>query len=656
MAGTEGGRPADSQSLNHSHGHGHGHAQSQAGSTTTSHNPSHGKHSLAHSYRRQSFTFAAGSARPSLLSTSPAPPMRRGWARANLTDDEVKSLEQEERELLKTSLENENRHRDRDRSRDRDRRRRDSRAGYGAVQEHETQATDSQAVAAAGRQTHHGSATTGGGGDESTPLLSGAAAATSEDLCEAWDEAVQEDKATSTFSHEAAVLGRSSVPLVVTFLLQASEQFSTVFVLGHLGTKELGASSLSTMLSAIMAFSLFQGCISSLDTLCPQAYGAGKKELVGIHVQRCLLLLGLLHIPVGFVFLNGENVMLLLKQDPEIARLVGAYLRRFLLGVPAMGIFETLKRYTQAKGDFRAGTVCLFVSAPLNVLLNYLLVYNARIGIGFIGAPTAVAITFWLQAFLLFTYIWLVDDKDAWSGFSRRAFSNWGPMIRLAIPGVVMILSEWAAFEVLSVFSSWLGTSQLAAQSILNTSSSILFQVPFAVSVATATRIGNLIGAGTEQPARICSRVAMWFGLTIALVGAALLFSLRHRLGRLFSTDEEVVRLVSAVVPFLAFFSCFDALAAVAQGVLRGLGKQAVAAIVNLPAYYIVALPAGILLAFPAKLGLYGIWIGMFLALLIVAVAETAIVFFTDFRKVIRKARERNERDEAASLDADAQD
>ena len=575
--------------------------------SSRSHSDAHGKHALARSYRRQSFAFAAGAARPAVLSSSPGSLLGGGGHhhrtdKTVLTDQEVRELEDEERELLKTSLQNENRR------------------------------TNSSS-------RHSGDTT------ERTPLLPPA----SQDLCDAWDSAVEDDKVTSTFRHEAKVLGRSSVPLVVTFLLQASEQFSTVFVLGHLGTKELGASSLSTMLSAIMAFSLFQGCISSLDTLCPQAYGAGRKELVGVHVQRCLLLLALLHIPVGLVFLNGEAVMLLLRQDREIARLVGQYLRRFLLGVPAMGIFETLKRYTQAKGDFRAGTVCLFVSAPVNVLLNYLLVYHPKIGIGFIGAPTAVAITFWLQACLLLAYIWLFDDKDAWSGFSRRAFDNWGPMVKLAVPGVMMILSEWAAFEVLSVFSSWLGTNELAAQSILNTSSSILFQIPFAISVATATRIGNLVGAGTQQPARVCAKVAMCFGVTIALIGAALLFSLRHRLGRLFSTDEEVIRLVSEVVPFLAFFSCFDALAAVAQGVLRGSGKQAIAAIVNLPAYYVVALPTGILLAFPAKLGLYGIWIGMFLALLIVATAEVVIVFNTDYSKVIQVARERNEREEADS-------
>ncbi|BFZ58490.1 hypothetical protein PYCC9005_005553 [Savitreella phatthalungensis] len=513
----------------------------------------HGKHSLANSYRRQSF--AAGFARPALLASSPLPA-------GHLTAEEEEACHDEERELLRTSAQ-------------------DTRAAGAS--------NTSRAIPS-----------------ENSPLLP------KTDTDDLWDEAVEGNRVQSTWRHESRVLGRTSLPLIITFLLQASEQFSTVFSLGRLGTKELGASSLSTMVSAIMAFSLFQGCISSLDTLCPQAYGAGRKELVGVHVQRCLLLLVLLHIPVALVFLNGEALMLLLRQDPEIARLSGQYLQRFLLGVPAMAVFETLKRYTQAKGDFRAGTYCLFISAPINIVLNYVLVWDERIGIGFVGAPTAVVLTFWLQAGLLLLYIYFFDDKDAWGGFSKRAFSNWGPMIKLAIPGVLMILSEWAAFEVLSVFSSWLGTPQLAAQSILNTSSSILFQIPFAISVATATRIGNLVGAGTEQPARICARVAIGFGVVNAIAAAVLLFVFRKQWGHMFSRDPEVIVLVSEVIPFLAFFGCFDALAAVAQGVLRGLGKQAIAAAVNLPAYYAVALPAGIALAFPAHMGLYGIWIGMF--------------------------------------------
>lgn len=35
-----------------------------------------------------------------------------------------------------------------------------------------------------------------------------------------------------------------------------------------------------------------------------------------------------------------------------------------------------------------------------------------------------------------------IDGKEAWGGFSKKAFRNWGPMINFAISGVVMTCSE----------------------------------------------------------------------------------------------------------------------------------------------------------------------------------------------------------------------
>ena len=79
-----------------------------------------------------------------------------------------------------------------------------------------------------------------------------------------------------------------------------------------------------------------------------------------------------------------------------------------------------------------------------------------------------------------------------------------GVMIRLAIPGMIMIEAEYLAFEVLTLVSSRFGPEALAAQSILATLGSVTYQLPFALSIAASTRIANLIGAGLV-PAAVTS-------------------------------------------------------------------------------------------------------------------------------------------------------
>jgi multidrug resistance protein, MATE family len=72
------------------------------------------------------------------------------------------------------------------------------------------------------------------------------------------------------------------------------------------------------------------------------------------------------------------------------------------------------------------------------------------------------------------------------------------------------------------------------------------------------------------------------------------------------------VRLVAQVMPLVASFQVADGLAGSCGGVLRGLGRQHLGAAFNIVAYYILALPLGISLAFRSGYGLQGLWIGEF--------------------------------------------
>lgn len=45
-------------------------------------------------------------------------------------------------------------------------------------------------------------------------------------------------------------------------------------------------------------------------------------------------------------------------------------------------------------------------------------------------------------------------------------------------------------------------------------------------------------------------------------------------------------------------------------GALRGVGLQHIGAVVNIVAYYLIALPLGITLAFRTTMGLMGLWLG----------------------------------------------
>lgn len=159
-------------------------------------------------------------------------------------------------------------------------------------------------------------------------------------------------------------------------------------------------------------------------------------------------------------------------------------------------------------------------------------------------------------------------------------------MIRLAVPGYIMVISEFLAFEILTLASAHLSTTALAAQSVLATLSVITFQIPFPISIAASTRLANLIGADLPGAAQVCIRVTLAMACCAGAFNVVMLTTLRNYIPRIFTSDPAVTELIVHVVPLFAAFQLFDALVANCSGVLRGMGRQKIGGWVNVLCYY----------------------------------------------------------------------
>ncbi len=458
-----------------------------------------------------------------------------------------------------------------------------------------------------------------------------------------WEEAVAAGKIQTTWQREAKVLVQFSTPLMVTFVLQYSLTVASIFAVGHIGTVELGAVSLASMTATITGYAIYQGLATSLDTLCAQAYGSGRKKLVGLQMQRMTYFLWAISIPIAIIWLLADKILTAIVPEPEVAKLAGLYLKVILIGAPGFATFEAGKRFVQAQGLFSASLYVLLFCAPLNAFMNWLFVWKFRWG--FIGAPIAVAITDNLLPLGLFIYVRFFSKKgmSCWNGFTRKALQNWTPMIKLALPGLLMVEAEVLAFEILTFAASYFGVRALAAQSVLATLNSLTFQIPFPLSIAASTRIANLIGATLADAAKTSAKVAGYAAVIVGIFNLLLLSTFRNLIPRLFSDDEDVIQLVAAVLPLCAAFQLVDALATICNGILRGLGKQEVGGYVQLFCYYAVAMPISMGTAFGLGWGLWGLWTGVAIALGLVAGIEGLFLVWVRWEGSVEEARRRNE-------------
>lgn len=271
-------------------------------------------------------------------------------------------------------------------------------------------------------------------------------------------------------------------------------------------------------------------------------------------------------------------------------------------------------------------------------MLNYLFINTFQMGL--YGAPLATGIAYWASFLLLVAYAAFVRGRECWGGLALgRALHprHMAPFARLAVLGVIHVGTEWWAFEIVALAAGRLGTIPLAAQSVIMTADQIINTVPFGLGVAASSRVGNLLGAREPRLARRAAHCAAVLSTVAGALILAVLMAVKDDFGRLFNDDDRVVRLVADVMPFVALFQIADGLNGSCGGVLRGMGRQWVGALVNLVSYYAGALPAGIYLAFHGW-GLAGLWVGQCVALYLVGALEWVIVGLSDWEKEVESA------------------
>lgn len=441
---------------------------------------------------------------------------------------------------------------------------------------------------------------------------------------------------------ELSYIASNSVKLAITYLLQYFGITLIILVVSHLGRDELASVSLGIITTNVVGFALFEGVATGLDTLCSQAYGAGKLSHVGLHCQRMVLFLILLCVPISGLWICSPWFLNAVVPQKHLVPLAASFLRVSVLGLPGFAVFEAAKRFVQAQSDFTATFVVSAVGAPINLLLQWFFVYKLHWGVA--GAAAAHAILNTIRPMLLVAYIYLIAPKtlQCWQRPSTEMFRDWAPMIWLSIPGAVINICEWGAFEILVFSTSYLGTAELAAQTLLVTAGGLLWHIPFSAGIAVSTRIGNLIGAEAVGLARKLPRLyAPWF-LVTGLCEMALLLVFKRVIAKSFTSDDQVARIVRELMPIVAIFVIFDGTICCCHGILRALGRQSIGSWLAVIGNYAYMVPLALYLELgEPHLGLRGVWFAIMSTMIFTTLIESIILKVIDWQKCVDEAKKR---------------
>ncbi|MFC7442075.1 MATE family efflux transporter [Laceyella putida] len=406
------------------------------------------------------------------------------------------------------------------------------------------------------------------------------------------------------------------VPILVTQLALFGMNFFDTVMSGHAGPNDLAGVAIGSSLWSPI-FTGLSGILLSLTPIVAQLIGAERKEQVPFKVIQGVYLA--LAIAVT-VILGGalllDPVLDGMNLDAQVRTIAHDYLIALTFGIVPLFVYTVLRCFMDALGQTRITMVITLLSLPINVGLNYLLIFG-KFGfprLGGVGAGYATAITYWCIAFISFLVITRVMPFAEYRVFGRWfgiALSAWKEQLKIGVPIGFSIFFETSIFAAVTLLMSEYDTATIAAHQAALNFASFLYMVPLSIAMALTIAVGFEIGARRGKDARQYSFLGIGIAVMMAIVCAVGLLVFKEQVAGLYTTDPTVFELTKQFLLYAIFFQLSDAIAAPIQGALRGYKDVNATFLVALISYWVLGLPIGYALAKFMALGAFGYWIGL---------------------------------------------
>ncbi|CAL1410966.1 unnamed protein product [Linum trigynum] len=450
--------------------------------------------------------------------------------------------------------------------------------------------------------------------------------------------------ALGDFTNESRTLWKIAGPAIFTSISQYSLGALTQTFAGFVGELELAAVSVENSVVAGLAFGVMLGMGSALETLCGQAYGAGQIRMLGIYMQRSwviLLATACLLVPV---YVWSPPILAFFGETSEISTAAGEFAIWMLPQLFAYALNFPIQKFLQAQSKVMVMAWISAVVLVLHAFFSWLLIL--KLGWGLVGAALVLNASWWIIVIAQLGYIFVTGSDEAWNGFSWLAFSDLWGFVKLSLASAVMLCLEFWYLMVLVVITGRLPDPLIPvdAISICMNLNGWDAMIAIGFNAAISVRVSNELGAGKARAAKVSVVVVSATSMAIGVVCMIVVFAARGSFPELFTSSAAVAEETRRLAGLLAFTVLLNSLQPVLSGVAIGAGWQSLVAYINIGCYYIVGLPAGILLGFTFGFGVEGIWSGMIAGIVLQTMILVVITAITDWESEAAKAEGRVKR------------
>jgi putative MATE family efflux protein len=363
---------------------------------------------------------------------------------------------------------------------------------------------------------------------------------------------------------------RLAVPALGALVAEPLFQLCDSAIVGHLGPAQLaGLGAAGAALATLVNVCIFL----AYGTTSAVARRMGAGDLTGavrqgIDGMWVALLLGAVIAAVS-VPLAGPIVGVF-GASPAATGYAVTYLQISAAGVPSMLLVLAGTGILRGLQDTRVPLIVAAAGAVINVVLNYLLVYPA--GLGIAGSATGTVIT---QTGMAVAYAAVAvraarrhdaHQRPDWAGIRASAGASFALLVRTAALRVYLLIAVWIAARS--------GTAALAAHTVATNLWNTLALALDALAIAAQALVGHALGAGDTTGARSATARMCWWGLWLGVIVGLLVAVARPLYVPLFTPDHTVQTLLSGILLLVAVYQPVSGVVFVLDGVLIGAGDN----------------------------------------------------------------------------------
>lgn len=423
-------------------------------------------------------------------------------------------------------------------------------------------------------------------------------------------------------------------------LCQYSVSSVSIAFVGHLGDVQLSAFSIALSVVCTFSFGFMLGMGSALETLCGQAYGAGQVHMLGIYMQRSIIILFATCILVSPLYIFATPILKLVGQQEEIANLAGVYTLMVLPQLCSLAVIFPTQKFLQAQSKVFMLAWTGVIALISHIFLCWLFIYV--FGWGATGAAVAFDISGWGSAVAQLVYVvgWC---KDGWKGFSWSAFQEIWAFVRLSLESAIMLCLEiWYMMSII-ILTGHLDNAVTAVGSLSICMTIDGWEAMFFIGVnaAISVRVSNELGMGHPRAAKYSVYVTLFQSLIIGILCMVVVLATRNHFSIIFTDSKEMQQAVAHLSALLGVTMLLNSIQPVISGVAIGGGWQGLVAYINLACYYIFGLPLGYFLGYVANLGVVGLWGGMIAGIGLQTLLLLLVLYKTNWSKEAELTTER---------------